>query len=52
MIVSAKYIIKRFLSDFCESNPCRHNGICNNHDDGHNCTCPAGYEGYNCENGK
>ena len=37
--------------DECESDPCQHEGTCNNHENFYNCSCKPGYKGINCETG-
>uniref|UniRef100_A0A8C0ITT2 Protein Z, vitamin K dependent plasma glycoprotein n=1 Tax=Chelonoidis abingdonii TaxID=106734 RepID=A0A8C0ITT2_CHEAB len=32
----------------CSSNPCQHNGVCQDSIRGYTCTCTDGYEGLNC----
>uniref|UniRef100_A0A2K5QZ83 Vitamin K-dependent protein Z n=1 Tax=Cebus imitator TaxID=2715852 RepID=A0A2K5QZ83_CEBIM len=36
----------------CISQPCLHNGSCQDSTRGYTCSCPAGYEGINCELGE
>ncbi|XP_019624292.1 PREDICTED: matrilin-2-like [Branchiostoma belcheri] len=34
---------------YCEPNPCKNNGTCQEFGSAYTCQCPAGYEGDNCE---
>lgn len=33
----------------CDSQPCLHNGQCNDSINGYTCQCPSGWTGKNCE---
>ena len=36
-------------TDFCNPNPCLHNGVCVIQESGYKCRCPPQFIGHNCE---